>query len=141
MPTSEGGALEGLGRFFSAGVALLLYPMIKERFLALLERVGLKYPPEDAAKLPDIIPMNAVQVQEKFRPLFQYLFQSKCVRDIPCGNSAYLSIDTAKVFEQMKAGDEQWTQAVPPAAAKAIKKHAAIYHSPASEVSPPLLSE
>lgn len=119
----DGGILEGLGRLFRRGINLLLYPALRDRFVALLDRAGVAYTPEFVAKLAPLVRLNDLRLSGKFDLLFQYLVDAGAMRDIEVANEAHLAIDTTAVLEQIQAGDPKAWMSIPASAAPLVKKH------------------
>ncbi len=120
----EGGVLEGLGRLFQEGVKLLLYPIRRERYLALITRAGYAPDQMQAAALPELVTADHVQVSESARELLDYLVRSQALGSLSCSNPAYLDIDSDAVMSLYRKGDAAWEKSVPAAAAAVMKQRA-----------------
>lgn len=99
----EGGILEALGRMFTSGLKLYVYPMIDE-------------------KTGKLITATKVQVAPNLRSLFQYLIDNHHIEEIIDYEKDFLRIYPPAVLAKLKAGDESWQEMVPPEVAQIIKE-------------------
>src|SRR5438477_10487948 len=99
----EGGILEALGRMFTSGLKLYVYPMIDE-------------------KTGKIVTATQVEVAPNLRSLFQYLIDNGFIKEIADYRKAFLRIYAPAVLAKLKAGDESWEKMVPPEVGQIIKE-------------------
>ena len=99
----EGGILEALGRMFTSGLKLYVYPMIDE-------------------KTGEIVTATQVEVAPNLRSLFQYLIDNGSIKEISDYRKEFLRIYPPAVLAKLKAGDESWEKMVPPEVAQIIKR-------------------
>ena len=99
----EGGILEALGRMFTSGLKLHVYPMIDE-------------------KTGKIVTATQVEVASNLRSLFQYLIDNGFIKEIADYRKEFLRIYPPTVLAKLKAGDESWEKMVPPEVAQIIKE-------------------
>ena len=99
----EGGILEALGRMFTSGLKLYVYPMIDD-------------------KTGEIVTATQVEVAPNLRSLFQYLIDNDSIKEISDYRKEFLRIYPPAVLAKLKAGDESWEKMVPPEVAQIIKK-------------------
>lgn len=117
-----GGMLEGLGRFFRGGVTFLLYPMLRERFIALLKHSGIAQSDAALNNLPERITLKDIELGGDKALLLRYLVERGSICDIACANEDHLKIDTRLAQQQLDSGDACWIDSVPASAAEIIKK-------------------
>jgi len=99
----EGGILEALGRMFTGGLKLYVYPMIDE-------------------KTGEIETATKVEVAPNLRSLFQYLIDNGFIKEIADYRKEFLRIYPPAVLAKLKAGDESWEKMVPPEVVQIIKE-------------------
>src|SRR5436853_80387 len=99
----EGGILEALGRMFTSGLKLYVYPMIDEKSGA-------------------IVTATQVEVAPNLRSLFQYLIDNGSIKEISDYQKDFLRIYPPAVLAQLKAGDGSWEEMVPPEVVQMIKQ-------------------
>lgn len=99
----EGGILEALGRMFTSGLKLYVYPMIDE-------------------KTGEVVSATQVKVAPNLRSLFQYLIDNGFIKEITDYRKEFLRIYPPAVLAKLKAGDESWEKMVPPEVAQIIKE-------------------
>src|SRR5437588_10032245 len=99
----EGGILEALGRMFTSGLKLYVYPMIDE-------------------KTGKILTAKQVEVAPNLRSLFQFLIDNRHIEEISDYRKEFLRIYPPAVLAKLKSGDESWEEMVPPEVAQIIKE-------------------
>ena len=99
----EGGILEALGRMFTGGLKLYVYPMIDE-------------------KSGKLLTAKQVEVAPNLRSLFQYLIDNRHIEEISDYRKEFLRIYPPAVLAKLKSGDESWEEMVPPEVAQIIKE-------------------
>src|SRR5437667_2605408 len=99
----EGGILEALGRMFTSGLKLYVYPMIDE-------------------KTGKIVAAKHVEVAPNLRSLFQHVIDNRHIEEISDYRKEFLRIFPPAVLAKLKNGDESWEEMVPPEVAQIIKE-------------------
>ena len=69
--------------------------------------------------------MTTVQnlhVAPELRKLYEYLVERGCIEQLDNYNPAYLPIFSRDVIQQIKAGDNSWSDHVPPEVAEVIRR-------------------
>jgi len=99
----EGGILEALGRMFTGGLKLYVYPIIDE-------------------KTGKILTAKQVEVAPNLRSLFQYLIDNRSIEEITDYRKDFLRIYPPAVLAKLKAGDKSWEEMVPPEVVQIIKE-------------------
>jgi len=99
----EGGILEALGRMFTSGLKLYVYPMIDE-------------------KTGNILTAKHVEVAPNLRSLFQYLIDNRHIEEIIDYREDFLRIYPPAVLAKLKAGDKSWEEMVPAEVVQIIKE-------------------
>ncbi len=99
----DGGILESFGRLFKNDLKLYIYP--------LLDR-----------KSGELTTVQNLQVAPELRKLYEHLVDKRCIEQLDNYNPAYLSIFSRDVIQQIKSGDPQWCDHVPPEVAEVIRR-------------------
>jgi len=115
----DGGILESFGRLFKNDLKLYIYPLL-DRTTGELTTV------ENLRVAPDL------------RKLYAYLVEKGCIEQLDNFNPNYLPIFSQDVFEQIKAGNTDWTASVPAEVAEVIcrrgffgfRRAAAVHETP-----------
>src|SRR5208282_1351823 len=95
----DGGILESFGRLFKNDLKLYIYPLLDRKTGALTTVQNLPVAPE-------------------LRKLYEYLVERTCIEQLDNYNPAYLPIFSRDVLQQIKSGDNSWSERVPPEVAE-----------------------
>ncbi|MEO6872276.1 MAG: TonB-dependent receptor [Chthoniobacterales bacterium] len=99
----EGGILEALGRMFTSGLKLFVYPMENE-------------------KGDELITARQLEVAPNLRHLYQHLLDNCFIQEIREYHRDYLKIFPPDVLAKLQNGDRSWENLVPPEVARIIKE-------------------
>jgi len=98
-----GGIMEGLGRLFRGPVRLYAYPTV-------------------AAKAGELETAAEIEIEPKLQHLYAYLFENGRIAPVSQFSLDQLHVSPADVLSKMQAGDSDWSNYVPPAAAALIRR-------------------
>jgi hypothetical protein len=98
-----GGILESFGRLFKNDLKLYIYP--------LLDR-----------KTGELTTVQNLNVPSELRKLYEYLVDRGGIEQLDNYNPAYLPIFSRDVLQQIKVGDNSWSDHVPPEVAEVIRR-------------------
>ena len=90
----NGGILEAFGKIFSKDLVIYAYPFRKNEN-------------SKPASIKDVV------MHPRFRPVFDYLFYNRRMRDIEDYDPEILSIWSRKILEKIKNGEDDWEKALP----------------------------
>ena len=90
----NGGILEAFGKIFSKDLVIYAYPFRKNET-------------SKPASIKDVV------MHPRFRPVFDYLFYNRRMRDIEDYDPEILSIWSRKILEKIKNGEDDWEKALP----------------------------
>lgn len=99
----EGGILESLGRLFKNDLKLYVYPLLD-------------------SKTGGLTTVQNLPVAPGLRKLYDYLVERGCIEQLDNYNPAYLPIFSRDVIRQIQAGDNSWSERVPPEVAEVIRR-------------------
>ena len=114
----DGGILESFGRLFKNDLKLYIYP--------LLDR-----------KTGTVTTVENLQVAPELRNLFEHLVEKGCIEQLDNYNPAYLTIFSRDVMEQIKVGDQAWSDSVPAEVANVIRRRGFLGHKRANPAKEP----
>jgi hypothetical protein len=97
----NGGILEAFGKIFSKDLVIYAYPFNND---GTIETV------------------KDVKVHPRFRPIVEYLFYNRRMRDIEDYDPSILSIWSREVLRQIKTGEKGWEDSLPTFVDEVIKK-------------------
>ncbi|MBE0650060.1 MAG: TonB-dependent receptor [Bacteroidales bacterium] len=100
----KGGLLEALGKMFPENLKFYIYPTLLK-----------------AKRKNELITSANINIQEKYRPLYEYLIQNHYILDIQSGLSEQLRIKSREVLKMIQKENSEWEKYVPMAIAKTIK--------------------
>ncbi len=95
-----GGILQGVGQMFRRGVKVYVYPS--------LDANG------------GVVTVRNLEVAPHVRHLYAHLVENHLVEDLTRYTPAFLSTNSGRVLEQIRAGDAGWEAHVPPPLARVI---------------------
>jgi hypothetical protein len=99
----DGGILESFGRLFKNDLKLYIYPL-QDR------------------KTGELTTVQNLRVAAELRKLYEYLVDKGCIEQLDNYNPAYLSIFSRDVIQQIKEGNNSWSDHVPPEVADVIRR-------------------
>ncbi len=99
----QGGILEGLGRLFQGSVKLFAYPTL-------------------APETGELETADKIEIDPKLKHLYDYLFEQGCIEPLRQYSTEQLRLNPGDVLKQLQAGDANWVNFVPPAAAAVIER-------------------
>lgn len=99
----NGGILEAFGKIFSKDLVIYAYPFKNEGM-------------EEAATIKD------VAMHPRFRPVFDYLFYNRRMRDIEDYDPEILSIWSREILNKIRNGQGDWEKSLPTYVDTIIKK-------------------
>jgi hypothetical protein len=99
----EGGILESFGRLFKNDLKLYVYPLL-----------------EPATKV--LITAANLRVEPHLQHLYDYLIQNRSIESLRDVRKEWLPIFSRNVLEQIKTGQREWEEMVPPEVAQIIKE-------------------
>jgi hypothetical protein len=99
----DGGILESFGRLFKNDLKLYIYP--------LLDRQS-----------GELTTVQNLKVAAELRKLYEYLVDKGEIEQLDNYNPAYLSIFSRDVIQQIKEGNNAWSDHVPPEVAEVIRR-------------------
>jgi hypothetical protein len=105
----DGGILESFGRLFKNDLKLYIYPLLDGATGALTT-------------------VENLQVAPELRKLYEYLVEKRCIEQLDNYNPAYLPIFSRDVIQQIKSGDQSWSEKVPPEVAEVIRRRGFFGH-------------
>jgi hypothetical protein len=112
----DGGILEAFGRLFKNDLKIYVYP--------LLDRAS-----------GELTTVQNLRVGPPLTKLFEYLIDRGGLVQLDNYNPAYLPIFSRDVIQKIKAGDNSWSNGVPPEVAEVIRRHGFFgYKRPANEL-------
>ena len=97
----NGGILEAFGKIFSKDLVIYAYPFNNDG---------------------NIETVKDVKVHPRFRPIVEYLFYNRRMRDIEDYDPSILNIWSREVLRQIKAGEQGWEESLPTFVDEVIKK-------------------
>lgn len=101
----RGGLLEALGKLFPDNLKLYIYPTL------------LKSP-----KKNELITATNINIEEKYRPLYEYLIKNHYILDIESGLADQLKIKSREVLKMIQKDNSDWEKYVPMIIANRIKE-------------------
>ena len=90
----NGGILEAFGKIFSKDLVIYAYPFKK-------------------AGTTHVATTKDVEMHPRFRPVFDYLFYNRRMRDIEDFDSEILSIWSRQLLQKIRSGEEGWEEGLP----------------------------
>jgi hypothetical protein len=90
----NGGILEAFGKIFSKDLVIYAYPFRKEDG-------------QSVATIKD------VEMHPRFRPVFDYLFYNRRMRDIENFDPTILNIWSREILSKIRNGEEGWEEGLP----------------------------
>lgn len=103
----EGGILEGLGRLFKKGVKLYVYPYLHDG---------------------ELVTASNFRVAPNIKHLYAHLLENGFIEPLESYHHEYLSIKSANVLAQIRAGDPGWEKMVSPEVGQIIKERRLFGH-------------
>jgi hypothetical protein len=115
----DGGILESFGRLFKNDLKLYIYPLLNRNS-------------------GELTTVDNLRVAPELRKLYEYLVEKGCIEQLDNFNPSYLSIFSRDVIQQIKSGNSEWTESVPPEVAEVIRRRGFFgYRRPVAAKEPP----
>ncbi|CAI8283810.1 MAG: Uncharacterised protein [Owenweeksia sp. TMED14] len=116
----NGGILEAFGKIFSKDLVIYAYPF-KDK------------------KMSEPATIKDVQMHPRFRPVFDYLFYNRRMRDIEDYDTEILGIWSRKILNKIRNGEDGWEESLPTYVDEIIKKKGLFGYNMGSLVDKPSL--
>jgi hypothetical protein len=101
----KGGFLEALGKMFPENLKFYIYPTLLK-----------------ARSKNELVTAANIKIEEKYRPLYDYLTTNHFILEIESGLSDQLRIKSREVLKMIQKENSEWEKYVPMAIAKTIKE-------------------
>lgn len=101
----EGGILESFGRLFKHNTKVYAYPMLAKN------------------SQTELVTLNSIELPNEVKQLFNYLLEQGHLKSISPSDMSLLSIQSAKVLQSIKIGNDEWKNWVPDKVYQIIKEH------------------
>ncbi len=101
----KGGLLEALGKMFPDNLKFYIYPTLLK-----------------SGKKNEPITAENINIEEKYRPLYEYLIKNHYILDIESGLADQLRIKSREVLKMIQKNNPKWEKYVPMTIANIIKE-------------------